>query len=203
LGVEPYVGEEGATLAMGIVLHAISRLTVVGVPILDTLRDLKQKRINDRILEVLTDMENQSKKNTINKDYFKSEEFQTLLALMLEQLASTHDKEKLHLLASALANSASAGFSAETRKELFMRILRSLAPEHVKMLHRLMQYSISEPQQPEELAILQSLEANGLAQTSFRADTHFSEPRFGHDYSVDETKRANQRIHKRSAGQDL
>src|ERR1700739_110962 len=187
--VRGFVGEEAAEMAAGIVLHAIKCLSIVGIPVVDSWKDLKQKPINERVLEVLTDMNNQSKTNHVNKDYFKSEEFQTLLALMLEQLATTHDKDKLHLLASALANSATSEFSTENRKELFMRILRNLAPEHVQMLRRVTQYSVSEPNR-EELAVLQALVGNGLVRESFRPDANFSEPPFGSDWSEAEIKRA-------------
>jgi hypothetical protein len=48
--VEGYVGEEAAELAVGIVIHSIARLSIVGQPILDSWKDLKQKRINERVL---------------------------------------------------------------------------------------------------------------------------------------------------------
>jgi len=60
--------------------------------------------------------------------FFEGDEFVTLLTLMLEQIQTTHDRKKLKMLATGLANSANAEFTAEGRKELFFRIIRDLAP---------------------------------------------------------------------------
>lgn len=41
----------------------------------------------------------------IHKEFFESEEFQTLLALTIAQLQTTHDREKLKMLGKGLAHS--------------------------------------------------------------------------------------------------
>ena len=51
---------------------------------------------------------------------YGSEEFQTVLALAQEQLWTTHDREKLRLLAAALAHSGAKEFQADD-KELMLR----------------------------------------------------------------------------------
>jgi hypothetical protein len=78
------------------------------------------------------------KEESMNLDYFASEEFQTLLALALEQLQTTHDKDKLKLLGAALAHSGFKEFDAETRKEMFIRALRDLSAAHIQMLAELL-----------------------------------------------------------------
>jgi hypothetical protein len=66
--------------------------------------------------------------------FYGSEEFQTLLALAQEQLWTTHDKGKLHLLATALANSGTEGFQNDD-KESMVRVLRAMSPTDVKNLN--------------------------------------------------------------------
>jgi hypothetical protein len=186
--IQGYVGEEGANFALRVIAH----LSIVGKPILDLLEEVAQKRVRERLVDVLTEMDGQLRnidQNKVSKEYFQSEEFQTLLTLTIEQLGTTHDKEKQRMLASALANSVVVDFSGETRKELFLRILRDLAPEHVQVLRHLTVSSISEPD-PEELAILQPLVANGLVNPSFRSNARFPEPRFGNEWSKSEAERA-------------
>ena len=68
-----------------------------------------------------------------DESYYGSEEFQTLLALAYEQLVTTHDREKLRMLAAALANSGSAPFQADD-KELMIRALHNLSPSDIKNL---------------------------------------------------------------------
>jgi hypothetical protein len=71
-----------------------------------------------------------------DESYYGSEEFQTLLALAWEQLCTTHDREKLKMLAAALANSGNTAFEDDD-KELMIRALRNLSPSDIKTLdHR-------------------------------------------------------------------
>ena len=65
--------------------------------------------------------------------FYGSEEFQTLLALAQEQLWTTHDKEKLRMLAVALANSGTNEFRGDD-KELMLRALRAVSPSDLKTL---------------------------------------------------------------------
>jgi hypothetical protein len=186
--IQRYVGEGAANFALETVAH----LSIIGKPILDSWKDLKQKRVYERLLEVLTETNKQLQEidqHKVDQVYFKSEEFQTLLGLTVEQLVTTHDKGKLRMLASGLANSVVTDFSTESRKELFIRILRDLAPEHVQVLHSMTAGFVSDPE-PGKLAILQPLVANGLVEVSFERDPRFSEPRFGNNWSESDVKRA-------------
>src|ERR1700694_375014 len=65
--------------------------------------------------------------------FYRSEEFETLLALAHEQLRTTHDKEKLQMLASALANSGTEDFRNDD-KELMLRTLRDISPSDLQTL---------------------------------------------------------------------
>src|SRR6202789_1214493 len=71
-------------------------------------------------------------------NYYGSEEFQTLLALAYQHLLTTHDREKLKMLADALANSGSTAFQ-EDEKEQYVHILRALSVGDIRAL-RLVQY---------------------------------------------------------------
>lgn len=66
--------------------------------------------------------------------FYGSEEFQTLLALAQEQLWTTHDKKKLKLLATALANSGTKQFQNDD-KELMLRALRAVNPSDLETLN--------------------------------------------------------------------
>jgi len=67
-------------------------------------------------------------------NFYGSEEFQTLLVLAQEQLWTTHDKEKLRMLAVALANSGAKEFRDDD-KELMLRALRAISPSDLKNLN--------------------------------------------------------------------
>jgi hypothetical protein len=69
--------------------------------------------------------------------FFETEEFQTILCLALQQLQTTHDKRKIRMLAWAVANSGTKDYSSDLRKEIFVRALRELTPDHIEVLKRL------------------------------------------------------------------
>jgi hypothetical protein len=101
---------------------------------------LAQKRLIERIVEVFQEVKSQldeMDESQIQKEYFMTEEFQTLLTLVLQEIQTTHDRAKLRMLASALTNSGQTRFHGETRKELFVRTLRALSPEHIRTLNSL------------------------------------------------------------------
>jgi hypothetical protein len=50
------------------------------------------------------------------------------------QLLVTHDRQKIEMLGIALANSGSSGFKEEDRKELFVRFVRELTEQHLRVL---------------------------------------------------------------------
>jgi hypothetical protein len=185
---------------------ALSLVPFIGSPILSLMNDLAGQRLHKRIVEMFSTMKElieEVDEGKINVDYFKSEEFQTLLFLGFEQLRTTHDKEKQSLLAHALTNSGVNEFSSEERKELFVRTLRDLSPSHIRVLKELMPPERLRNLRPdvwptrdgptgEELAILQQLTAHGLVEESLTVDEHRSlrGPRYGTNWSENEIIRA-------------
>jgi hypothetical protein len=65
--------------------------------------------------------------------YYGSEEFQTLLALAYEQLLTTHDRERLRLLAIALASSG-CGIFHDDDKEQLLRTFREVSLRDIHLL---------------------------------------------------------------------
>ena len=77
---------------------------------------------------------------------------------------------------------AVSDFAAETHKELFVRILRDLTPEHVTTLRDLTEHVISNPMSA-QLSIIQGLVAHGLVNELYNTAAAFSEPRLGFGWS--------------------
>lgn len=120
---------------------AINLIPVAGSPIAALFCGKARQRVQERAAELFTEMKKELERvdeDAINKEFFETEEFQTLLALAMEQLQTTHNKEKLKLIAKALANSGLHEFDAESRKEVFVRALRDLTPAHISILSSLM-----------------------------------------------------------------
>jgi hypothetical protein len=95
-------------------------------------RQMRERATN--VFEAFKERLEQTEKEKLNADFFESDEFVTLLTLTLEQIQTTHDRKKLKMLSTGLANSANAAFTGETRKELFFRIIRDLAPQDLDAL---------------------------------------------------------------------
>jgi len=165
---------------------AISAIPVAGGPISALMSGLAKRRVVRRTVEMFNAMRErleQVDETKINKEFFESDEFQTLLALAIEQLQTSHDSEKIKMIAAALANGGIADFTSENRKELFVRILRDLSVHHLRLLktflprpgtpgdlpsnlRRRLGPTRREPK-GQELALLQKLVSNGLIEESF------------------------------------
>lgn len=186
-----------------IVLAAIAAVPYAGSPITSLLSGSATRRIVERAVEMFQAMKErleQLDETKVNTVFFESEEFQTLLALALQQLQTAHDKTKLQMLACGLANSGAMEFSTDTRKELFIRILRDLSPNHIAMLRALLpseRYRDASPDfwpavhnpKGEELAVVQNLTANGLVEEFLKSETKLSMPRFGSQWTVSDAER--------------
>lgn len=196
--------EEGLRAAVN---AAIAVIPYAGLPIAGLLAGRANRRIQGRAIEMFSAIKERLEKldeNEITKDFFEGEEFQSLFALALEQLQTTHDKAKLRMLAIGLANSAALEFSSETRKELFLRILRDLSPEHVSILTEILPakryrslpsdtWPTLDAPQGEKLAILQRLVANGLVEEFLGSAKASSGLRFGGQLTAAEAERAVKR----------
>jgi hypothetical protein len=73
-----------------------------------------------------------------------------LLYEAFSQLNVTHDREKIEMLGVALANSGAPGFKEEERKDLFIRFVRDLTRQHLKMLLELAQSQLPMPASPRQ-----------------------------------------------------
>jgi hypothetical protein len=78
-----------------------------------------------RVAEALNEQYKQIEEKIPDATYYESEEFQTLMGLVIERLHTTCDDEKLKMFGNALANSGSSEFQTDHRED-FIRILRDL-----------------------------------------------------------------------------
>ncbi len=120
---------------------AINAIPIVGSSIAALISGKVQERVRQRTVDVFIAMKDEIEsvdEKAIHKEFFESEEFQTLLALTIEQLQTTHDQEKLKMLGRALAHSGFKAFGGEGRKELFLRSLRDLTPIHIGLMSALL-----------------------------------------------------------------
>jgi hypothetical protein len=120
---------------------AISRIPLgVGDGINAMLAELAISRIHQRMYEMFEEVASriaELSQEQVSREWFRSEEFQTLLFEAINQLHVTHDREKIRMLGNALANSGTTRFSTDQRKEVFVQLIRDLTSEHVRVLHRL------------------------------------------------------------------
>ena len=70
----------------------------------------------------------------IDRGFYDSEEFQSLLLLLIEKLQTTHDRDKLKSFANALANCGNVDFHSDD-KEQYVRVLRDLSVSDLKILN--------------------------------------------------------------------
>jgi len=122
-----------------IVNGILSAFPVGGDAVKSLIEGKATRNINRRIIELFHEMREQLQEiedSIPDENYFGSEEFQTLLALGIEQLKTTHDEGKRKMVADALANSGSAEFISDD-KEQYVRILRDLSPADAGTLREL------------------------------------------------------------------
>jgi hypothetical protein len=124
------------------------------------------------VFEAFKERLEQMEKGKLDVNFFESDEFLTLFTLTLEQIQTTHDKGKLKMLATGLANSANSEFALEVRKELFLRIIRDLAPQDIGTLKRMViTIGPGIPASPgDHLVTLQRLSAHGLVSEDLQAE---------------------------------
>jgi hypothetical protein len=119
----------------------VMRSTVAAIPLaggamLEIFDGLAQRRMQERLNGVFDEMKNrldQLGEEKIDQEYFRSEEFQTLLFLLIEKLHTTHDKERLAMFGDALANSSSRSFQVDD-KEQYIRVFRELGLADLNIL---------------------------------------------------------------------
>lgn len=176
---------------------AISAIPVAGSPISSLMSGQAKRKVVRRTIEMFNAMRErleEVEEKKIDKDCFESDEFQTLLALAIEQLQTTHDTEKMRMLATGLANSGVEEHRDEARKELLIRILRDLSPDHIAALRDMSPRSGTPDELParlrrrfstpikdptgDELAIIEGLVSHGLVEQSIESRRRGSIPNF-------------------------
>ena len=131
--------EENASLQLVIQNALMASFPYMGAAIGSLLIDKWKKRLIERVVTLFTEIKNRLEKldeTALDNSYFETEEFQTILFLALQQLQTTHNKRKIRMLAWAVANSGTRDYSADNRKEIFVRAVRELTPDHIEMLKR-------------------------------------------------------------------
>jgi hypothetical protein len=115
----------------------LSLIPGVGAAVTELMTELAIQRTNNRVKEMFehfTTKVREVGEDKVDREWFRSEEFQTLLYEAFSQLNVTHDREKIEMLGVALANSGAPGFKEEERKDLFIRFVRELTRQHLKVL---------------------------------------------------------------------
>lgn len=119
------------------VAGVLSLIPGVGAAVIELMTELAIQRINNRVNEMFehfTAKIREVGEEKFDREWFRGEEFQTLLFEAFRQLNVTHDREKIEMLGTALANSGAPGFKDEERKDLFVRFVRDLTLQHIRTL---------------------------------------------------------------------
>jgi hypothetical protein len=176
LALKKYSEESKLKIGNEALLATIAAIPWAGGPIGAILTGRGQRRVYERaqdVFKLVGEKLSEIREDKVDKKYFETEEFMTILLLAIEQLQTNHDKKKREMLAEALANSGRIEYSSESRKELFMRIFRDLAPEHLAMLDGMaVNVVVTEKVNPteEDLTLLQGLAAHGLMEESYERE---------------------------------
>jgi hypothetical protein len=183
----------------------------VGAAINEMLTQLALRRVHERMTAMLDEMGRRIRElgeQKIDRGWFCGEGFQSLMFEALHQLHVTDDRTRIRMLGNGLANSGSTEFTQETRKHLFMQLVRDLTPQHINLLQRLLprekpgqvtdeQYTdlVRWESRPHvqgrgtDLLILQMLAANGLVEEHL-VSTPVREPAVGRTPSMTEIENA-------------
>jgi hypothetical protein len=115
----------------------VSAIPYAGGPILELWNGVVERRVQERLNTVFAEMKGHLDTvdaEKVDRVFFDSEEFQTLLYLLIEKLHTTHEQAKLRMFGDALANSGNVEFKADD-KETFIRALRDLSAKDLETLN--------------------------------------------------------------------
>ncbi len=118
----------------------LSLIPGVGGAVIELMTELAIQRVDNRVNEMFEHFTNkigEVGEDKVDREWFRSEEFQTLLFEAFRQLNVTHDHEKIEMLGTALANSGTSGFRDDERKDLFVHFVRDLTRQHLNVLLQL------------------------------------------------------------------
>jgi hypothetical protein len=127
---------QGKLVSSG-VAGVLSLVPGIGAAVTELMTELAIQRTNNRMQEMFEHFTHRIREvgeEKVDREWFRSEEFQTLLYGAFQQLLVTHDREKIEMLGIALANSGAPGFKEEDRKDLFIRFVRELTSQHLRVL---------------------------------------------------------------------
>lgn len=150
-------------------------LIPVGAAIDSVMNRVTTRRLYVRLEQMRETMHSRLKEvdeSKVDRDWFKSEEFQTMLFEATRQATVTADRKKIAMLGNALANGGLIDFTTEDRKDLFLQLVRDLTSQHIAMLRRLAPKGPWRPRMDghgEDLLVLQMLAANGLVTESLES----------------------------------
>jgi hypothetical protein len=131
-----YKTDSETTIQNIVVRSVIQGVPFIGSSIMEIFNGLAQRRAQERLNDVFDEMKNRLDSvghEKLDREFFKSEEFQTLLFLLIERLHTTHDTEKLKMFGNALANSGNTDFKNDPRED-YIRILRDLGLKDMLVL---------------------------------------------------------------------
>lgn len=143
---------QGKLVSSG-VAGVLSLIPGVGAAVIELVTELAIQRTNIRVKEMFEHFTTKIREvgeEKVDREWFRSEEFQTLLYEAFSQLNVTHDREKIEMLGVALANSGAPGFKEEERKDLFIRFVRDLTRQHLKVLLELAPTQLPMPASPRQ-----------------------------------------------------
>jgi hypothetical protein len=115
----------------------VSAIPYAGSAMIELFNGLAQRRTQERLNGVFDQIKSRLDnlgEEKVDQGFFHSEEFQTLLFLLLEKLHTTHEKERLRMFGNALANSGRRDFQADD-KEQYIRVLRELSLTDLNILN--------------------------------------------------------------------
>jgi hypothetical protein len=132
---------DGTEVALEIAAAFASAAPWVGGPISNYMagkaNDRKFRRVADELKKLADDM--RRVESDIAKQYVKTEEFEDLLEITMQNIAIERSEEKRKLYRAFLANTAASPGEPWAEKQRFLRTIEEIEPEHVRLLKALMQ----------------------------------------------------------------
>jgi hypothetical protein len=128
----------------GIAAAALSGMPFVS-QVITSLFTNSSARFEERFLVIAEALESQQKRferDIPDRAYYSSDEFTTLMHLVLERIHSTHQKDKLSAFGRALGNSGRREFERADREQ-FVRVLRDLSVAELHALQEVVAFENS------------------------------------------------------------
>jgi len=154
----PAVDPTGDLLDAGALFS--SAIPVLGGAISSVLSGWSQERKWQRVREVLEqlDRELRNTKTSIREDYVRSDEFEDLLDHTLRRVATERHEAKRRLYAAFLAGAITSPGEPYHEQLRFLRTLEELQPDHMRIIHAMLQEPSGEAARGLSGTISQSLQ---------------------------------------------